>query len=95
MDRMTLMTFHYRVKSSEHWRSLAAAAASGSGSISEDIGAEGLERLERLEKDANRADVFDDFMSAVRKEARRAHPLFVRAQQLMQNCPLPSSMPAT
>ena len=76
LDHMELLVFHYRVKSWEDWKRKT-----------ESQGRRGINQYRGLEKDANRPDIYDDFMVSVRQPARRYHPFYIHAQEVMKICP--------
>ena len=43
--------------------------------------------LQGIYGEANRVDVFDDFMLSVRRPAREAHPDFIKAAEVSRSCP--------
>lgn len=77
---MDLMTFHYRVKSWEDWK--RKTESKNRRGVNQYGGKTG-----GLEKDANRVDILDNFMSTTRWNARQQHPFFLLAQQVVRQCP--------
>ena len=75
VDKLQLACAHYRLKSRDDWaRKRAASRFNGW-------------EYEGEERQANRNDVFDDFMRARRNQLRRNHPDFIRAAKAVERCP--------
>ena len=73
IPHMDLIIAHYRVKSQDDWeRKLGLRLAFEYGNNS---------------AEANRMDIYDDFMTSVRLKARTNHPDYLKAAAIFKSCP--------
>ena len=73
---MLLLTFHYRIKSAADWHRKQSDARTDATSYQK-----------ASEREANRLDVFDDFMITSRQKSRANHADFVKAAEMVKRCP--------